>query len=352
MLHDRIDSVKYTWASAHISGRAERWLNPAAFVLVGYVVLAILIYWVDFRLLRIGLAVILALFGSGYSLTTVLFASSYFNTLEKFAVAGGLSLAIGGMSGFALAKLPWGLEPGSLLVAAFLFNLLCYIGIVYQRTQEIAELKTSSAFKAVGAFQWVPDANRYRDMISGRWVSSATVHQVVKLEIERAKRQPGWVIDLLKQWLFSQSSASLTFTLILILIIATGTWRFSQMTGTPGDELPITEFYLLNEEGMAGDYPVTVHPDEILSLRYGIVNREDEASTYRVEVMVEGQIIGQSEAVTLDNDESMEAEIDVRWPTDGLLAPPSEHKVNFMLYHEEKPYRSLHLRLNVDSFKR
>jgi len=113
---------------------ASLWLNPVAFVLLGYAVLVILVFWINLPLLRAGLGIALMLFGSGYSLVAALFPqSSSLDELMRVALAGGLSLAIGGISGFILASSAWGLEPVSLLVFTILFNLVCYAVVVYRR---------------------------------------------------------------------------------------------------------------------------------------------------------------------------------------------------------------------------
>jgi uncharacterized membrane protein len=348
MIRDQNDSMKREWHAAPKTSWANRWLNPAALVLLGYVVLALLMFWIDLKPMRVVLAIILTLLGSGYSLTAVLFRSEDLNILERLALAGGLSLAFGGVSGFALAKSHWSLAPESLLITAFLFNLLCYVGISYQRTHGYDETDSSQAIVGPSGFQWVPGANRFRDPATGRWVSGAMVRSLVERELNYTTYQPDRLIEAIKQWVLAQSMVSLAVTIVLTLLIARGGLALDQLTATTGGDPPMTEFFLLNEEGLAGDYPETVHPAETLVIRYGLANGEGETVDYRVEASVEGETIGQPEAVTLSDGETIQAEMVLAWPEEGLAARPRSHRVEFTLYRGEKRYRSLHLWLDVE----
>lgn len=324
----------------------HRWLNPAAFVLFGYVVLTVLIFWIDLPLVRVPLAIALVLFGSGYSLVTVLFpGSSYLDWMEKLALAGGLSLAVGGIVGFALANLTWGLAIDSVLITAILFNTICYLVIVYQRRRATDSAGSEVNDWLAASFIWVPKAKRYRDAVSGRWVARTKVSLAIEhtLEAEKAKGFTGG----LKRWAAGQSPSNLVITGALILIIALGVWTFDQAARGAAKEPAMTEFYLLNENNLAEDFPVEVRPNQTFSIHYGIVNREGQTVSYHVEAVVAGETIGKSTPATLGTGETLQNALFLEWPDLGAAAMPGSEKVEFILYREAQPYRTLHLWLDV-----
>ncbi len=327
---------------------ATRWLNEAALVLLGYAVLVLLIFWVDLPPLRVGLAIVLMLFGSGYSLMALLFPrSSDLDGLMKAAIAGGLSLAVGGMIGFVLLNSIWGLRLGSTLVATILFNMACYIGIVYQSGKVIDIPKSENSAEPPNLIVWVPNANRYRNAITGRWVASKMARSNGRRDSDGTEQRSTRLVEMLKRKLAVQNTGSAAFTIVLMLVIALGVRAFVQAAVVPGRDPAMTEFFLLNENGLAEDYPTIVHPAQTLVAYYGIANREDQAADYWVEVVAAGETIGKSKPVDLDVGEELESAVIVKWPDRGDLALPRSQKVEFILYRKGERCRTLYLWLDV-----
>ena len=81
------------------------------------------------------------------------------------------------------------------------------------------------------------------------------------------------------------------------------------------------------------------------------MNHEDKTSNYRVEAVVNGETIGRTEAVTLDDGEMLQDEIILGWPEQGTVALGTSQKVEFTLFREEQPYRSLHLWIQFGGFQ-
>lgn len=280
----------------------RRWFTPPALVLLGHALLAALIFWADAPVIQAGVAVVVVLFGSGFSLVAVLFpGTAEPDLVERLALAGGLSLAIGGMLGFALALSPWGLTLIPLLVVTALFNLACYAITVYQ---------SRSMTDAPGD-----------EELSGRFY--------------------------LKHWLAGQSTGSIALTVALIAIIGLGAWTLKQTAVNANGDPPMTEFFLLGSSGLANAYPETVEPGEPVTVHYGIVNRHDRAGVYEIRATVADTVVARSAPMTLQPGETLETELRVEWPLEGPGTVPGLHKLDFVLYRGEQAHRSLHLWLEV-----
>lgn len=105
-----------------------------------------------------------------------------------------------------------------------------------------------------------------------------------------------------------------------------------------------TEFYILDLKGEAKDYPAQLRVGEEGKVVLGIVNREGETATYRVEVRIDGVISNEVGAVTL--------EPGGKWQeTVGFTADRAgdKQKVEFWLYGpaESEVYQRLHLLVDV-----
>ncbi|MFC2021539.1 DUF1616 domain-containing protein [Chloroflexota bacterium] len=134
---------------------------------------------------------------------------------------------------------------------------------------------------------------------------------------------------------------ALSAILVLAILSTLGMLVYS-MTNSVKE--PFTEFYLLDLNGEAADYPDLLSVGEEGKVVVGIVNREQETVSYRLEVRVEGSIGNQMEAVTLENDG--------KWEETTGFTPykmGKEQKVEFLLYRQGKSevYRRLHLLVDV-----
>jgi len=105
-----------------------------------------------------------------------------------------------------------------------------------------------------------------------------------------------------------------------------------------------TEFYLLGLTGEAKDFPNQLSLGEEGRIIVGMINREQEVVTYRVEVLVGGVISNQVGPVTLEADEKWEG-------VAGFTADRvgDRQKVEFLLYKQgqSQVYQELYLWLDV-----
>jgi uncharacterized membrane protein len=105
-----------------------------------------------------------------------------------------------------------------------------------------------------------------------------------------------------------------------------------------------TEFYLLGPGGKAAGYPTSSVAGSELTVTYGIVSHEQEATTYHIEVETGGSVIASDGPVVLAPGEKYESPLAFTPDAAG-----SHQKVTFLLYREGEAsaYRSVYLLVDV-----
>ncbi len=121
---------------------------------------------------------------------------------------------------------------------------------------------------------------------------------------------------------------------ILVLAILGSLGMLGYSIANPVKE-PLTEFYLLGVEGEAIDYPGELKVGEEGRMMVGITNHEGEMVTYRVVVMIDGELNNEVASIMLDNEQ--------RWQETVSFTPyrvGNNQKVEFLLYQGEEgePY--------------
>lgn len=134
-------------------------------------------------------------------------------------------------------------------------------------------------------------------------------------------------------------------SIILIAAIAGALGALAYVIVTPKTGEQFTEFYILGEGGQAADYPHDLNTGEAAIVIVGLVNREQATITYRVEVRIGEQLIGEAGPVTLEDDKKWEEAVGFTPTVVG-----DNQKVEFLLYKDgaaEPSAESLHLWVNV-----
>lgn len=130
--------------------------------------------------------------------------------------------------------------------------------------------------------------------------------------------------------------------LVVAILGALGMLGYTIARPPVGEEF--TEFYLLGLAGEAKDYPGQLMVGEEGKVVVGIINREQETVTYRVEVRIDGAVSNEVGPVTLEYDEKWEEIV-------GFVPDRAgeKQKVEFLLYRqaESEVYQSLHFWLDV-----
>jgi len=120
----------------------------------------------------------------------------------------------------------------------------------------------------------------------------------------------------------------LAIILGVLLICAIGGVVYITVVPPVGEKF--TEFYLLGTEGKAVGYPEEVVLGEEARVIVGIVNREYQETSYRIEITIAGEENGEIGPVVLAHDEKWEQEISIHPDRLG-----EQQKVEFLLYKNE-----------------
>ena len=134
----------------------------------------------------------------------------------------------------------------------------------------------------------------------------------------------------------------LSVILTLTILGALGTLGYAIASPKAGERF--TEFYIEGLEGKAADYPKDLVVGEEGKVIVGIINRERETVTYRVEVAIDGVKNNEVGPVILDHDGKWEQIIGF---TPGRAG--DDQRVEFLLYRQgqKEVYRRLHLWVDV-----
>jgi uncharacterized membrane protein len=114
-----------------------------------------------------------------------------------------------------------------------------------------------------------------------------------------------------------------------------------QIVTTPKIE-KFTEFYVLNAEEKAGDYPRNLTLGESMEVLLGIHNHEAQDVEYRVVILLENETVKEIKGIKLKHDERWEEKV-------GFIPDKAREnmRLELLLYKDDELYRSLQLLMNV-----
>lgn len=259
--------------------------------------LAVAVIFSLFDILRIIVGLPFVLFFPGYVLVLALVPSrERLGNIERVALGFGLSIIVVPTIGFILNYTPWGLGVESVLVAMVSFIVL---------TSVIAWLRLRK----------LPEGRRFDFEFRLGW-SGSTYNKVLSL--------------------------------LLAIVILTALGTVGYVIAKPRVEERFTEFYMLGSGGEVADYPGELKVGEEGKVILGIINREHETVSYRVDVMMDNVRVYQTELLELRHDEMVEEIVVLRTTKVG-----DNQKVEFLLYkkQESEPYSKLHLWVNVSNIQ-
>jgi len=133
-------------------------------------------------------------------------------------------------------------------------------------------------------------------------------------------------------------------SLILLILLAASIVAVVFITVNPKSGEKFTEFYILGENGKAGNYPTNLTIGETGNVTMGIVNREQNVTSYDLIVQQNGNNL-YNNTFTLSKNETKEIPFSFNAKTSG-----QNQKVDFKLYklpNYTNVYRSLTLYINV-----
>jgi len=243
---------------------------------------------------RIILGLPFVLFFTGYTLIAALFPKKgSLGGVERVALSFGLSIAVVPLIGLALNFTPWGIRLEPILISLAVF-IIAASGVAYYRREKL-----------------VPE-ERFR----------------VSFNI----KVPSWQ---------GQSMPDKVLSVVLVMAIAGAIGTLGYVIATPRVAEKFTEFYILGPEGKLEHYPEELKVGEEGRVMVRIVNHEQERTSYRIEVWIDGEktklrIEGE------DRDEIIvELESEEEWREEVGFVPQKAgegQKVEFVLYKEGEPY--------------
>ncbi len=265
--------------------------------------------------IRIALGLLFVLLLPGYALIAALFPNNKdIDWIERVALSFGLSIAVVPLLGLVLNYTPWGITLGSIIVTGLLFTIGMVAMAYYRRMRLPVEDRLSFAVS-------VPP--------------------------------PAW-----KE--YTALDKALTLGLVASVILAAGVFAYVMTVQREGDKF--TEFYILDENGMADNYPTRLNASEEGTVIIGVVNHEFATINYTVNVvLVTVQYVyngstGRNDTVeianvTLDSQSAFLGN-GLAWerPFNFTISQSGDYKLRFLLYKDVQqpaPYRSLHLWIKV-----
>jgi len=135
-----------------------------------------------------------------------------------------------------------------------------------------------------------------------------------------------------------------TLSIILMLTILGALGMLGYVIVRPKAGEKFTEFYIEGLEGQATDYPWDLEMGEEGKIIVGIINREQETVTYRVEVAIDGVKNNELGPMAIDHDGEWDEIVSF---TPGRAG--DNQKVEFLLYRQgqNEVYQRLHLWVDV-----
>jgi uncharacterized membrane protein len=265
-------------------------LNLLVIVLVAVIILF------PSNILRIILGLPFLLFFPGYTLVAALFTRKEgMSSIERVALSFGLSIAVVPLIGLILNYTAWGIKMESVLYSVASFVLI---------TSIIA------------------------------WLRRGRLPEPERFGIAFQMRLPGWGGG---SW-----DRGLSIVLTLTILGALGMLGYAIASPKIGERF--TEFYIEGLGGKAADYPEELVVGGEGKVIVGIINREHETVTYRVEVAIDEVKNNEVGPVALDHDEKWEEIIGF---TPGKAG--DNQRVEFLLYRQgqDEVYQRLHLWVDV-----
>lgn len=133
----------------------------------------------------------------------------------------------------------------------------------------------------------------------------------------------------------------LTFILVSSIIASSAILIYILVTPKPGERF--TEFYILDPDGKASNYPTNIKFGEEGKVIIGIINQEYENITYRLEVIFNGYLIYEDQVFLIENK---------KWESPFTFQATKKkeiQKLEFLLYRDQQKeaYRKLHIWVTV-----
>jgi uncharacterized membrane protein len=141
------------------------------------------------------------------------------------------------------------------------------------------------------------------------------------------------------------SKLNITLFVFLAAAIVVTSGFIIYMNVTPQKAEKFTEFYILNAEGKAKDYPEQVTLNSPVDVLLGVVNHEYQPADYKVEIEMDSTEVGEANTGTLAYQQKWEEKVSFVPRIVG-----QGQRVDFILFKndETEPYLNEPLTLYID----
>ena len=262
--------------------------------------LFIIITFLPNDVLRIVVGLPVVLFFPGFALLAALFPrKESLNDIERVALSFGLSIVVVPLIGLALNYTPWGIRLYPILISLFIF--------IY-------------TMSVIGWF-------RNRKLLEEERIA---LHLNLKFP------------SLFHLW-SSQSLRDKIITVVLAIFVIGAIGTLVYIIRQPRNVEKFTEFYILNDAGKVENYPGTIIAGQSAKVILGVINHENEATPYRIEITLGGKNVQRIEPFTLNAEQKQEQEITITPAETG-----ERQKLVFLLYKDDSPDEFETLQLWID----
>lgn len=269
--------------------------NELLLLIVLTILLTAITFFLSSNVLRVVIGLPLVLFIPGYSLVSALFpGKTSLDGIERIALSFVLSIVMVAFIGLILNYTPWGIRLPPILVSILVLVVTTLV-VAWHRRQRL-------------------------DVVDRFTIS-------INLNLAPWRRQ-GFVDRII------------SIVLIAIIIVIIGTLGYVIARPKVGESF--TEFYILGTQGKADSYPIEVPMGEAAKVTVGIINQEHEDTSYQVEIILDGIRNMQISPVLLYHEDKWEQEVSFT-----SMEVGENQKVEFVLYKDGEPYRTLFLWIDV-----
>lgn len=267
------------------------------------IALILIIQFAPDNVFRIILGLLFVLMLPGYALISTLFPQKErLGGIERLALSFGLSLALVPITGLIL-NYTFGISLNSVLYSlAVLVLLFSIIAIIRQRG--------------------LTDAEKHSFTISFAWFGRQSI-------VERILS-------------------------VILVLVACGTIGILIYTmAVPKTGSAYTEYYILNAQGAADDYPSDIWSGDTENVILVVINHENQTADYRIEIQIDNDPNDDIQPITLDTIDNITIEDEGKYETPASFTPQitgDGQKVYFILFKdgETEPYLEVNLTINVN----
>jgi uncharacterized membrane protein len=300
----------------------------ACILWVAGAVLTLYLPFLNVTILRILFAIPLLLFIPGYALVATLFpAARDIGGLERFSLSVALSVALVPLTGLVLTYTPLGLHLDPVVISLGILTIGLCLAAQYRRAKLLPE-------------------NRFV-------VPLHEMRQVLSEEFNRIR---------------GTSSIDRILAAILVVAIIASVISLVYVIIVPKEGEMFTEFYILDQDQMAADYPTHLITGINNSVFIGITNHEDRTVNYTVETYLMKMTVNESTNASVISAMDPVDRFTVQAINNQTVISPGSYtagstdynRVEFLLFNDTVPddrvtgldrinrsYRNLHLWVSV-----